>query len=125
VRVGGIILALMIVLWFLSSFPAPPADATGRPIYYSLAGMLGRALEVRVRADRLQLADLDRTGAGLAAREVAVGALGTVYAMSGTADLAGPRSAPVIAAELEPRHRAVAAGLVSCSRRSVCRRSRS
>ena len=28
-RVGTIILALMIVLWFLSSFPAPPPGATG------------------------------------------------------------------------------------------------
>ena len=28
-RVGTIILALMIVLWFLSSYPAPPPDATG------------------------------------------------------------------------------------------------
>ena len=31
-RVGGIIFALMVVLWFLSSFPAPPAGATGPAI---------------------------------------------------------------------------------------------
>ena len=44
--------------------------------------MIGHALEQRVRADRLQLADLVALVPGLAAREVAVGALGTVYAMS-------------------------------------------
>ncbi|MCM2310966.1 MAG: ferrous iron transporter B, partial [Steroidobacteraceae bacterium] len=44
-RVGTIILALMIVLWFLSSFPAPPDGATGPAIQYSLAGTIGRALE--------------------------------------------------------------------------------
>jgi ferrous iron transport protein B len=44
-RVGGIILALMILLWFLSSYPAPPPDATGLPIQYSFAGRLGAMLE--------------------------------------------------------------------------------
>src|SRR5215212_8453379 len=44
-RVGGIIFALMVVLWFLSSFPAPPPGATGPAIQYSVAGMIGRALE--------------------------------------------------------------------------------
>ena len=32
-RVGTIILALMIVLWFLSSYPAPPPGSTMPPIY--------------------------------------------------------------------------------------------
>ena len=40
-RVGSIIFSLIVVLWFLSSFPAPPAGATGPPIQYSLAGILG------------------------------------------------------------------------------------
>jgi ferrous iron transport protein B len=31
-RVGNIILALMVVLWFLSSFPAPPEGASGPAI---------------------------------------------------------------------------------------------
>ena len=43
-RVGGIIFTLMVVLWFLSSFPAPPAGATGPAIQYSVAGMIGHAL---------------------------------------------------------------------------------
>ena len=62
-RVGTIILALMIVLWFLSSYPAPPPDATGPAIQYSLAGMLGPRARVRLRAARVQLADLARAGA--------------------------------------------------------------
>jgi ferrous iron transport protein B len=45
-RVGNIILSLMVVLWFLSSFPAAPDGAVGPAIQYSYAGMLGQALEV-------------------------------------------------------------------------------
>ncbi|HEU5436904.1 MAG TPA: ferrous iron transporter B, partial [Telluria sp.] len=45
-RVGTVILTLMILLWFLSSFPGAPEGATHPPIYYSVAGMIGRALAV-------------------------------------------------------------------------------
>jgi ferrous iron transport protein B len=96
VRVGGIILALMIVLWFLSSFPGAPADATQPPIYYSLAGMIGRALEVVFAPIGFNWQISIALVPGMAAREVAVGALGTVYAMSDTGDLAGTLG-PVIA----------------------------
>jgi len=87
-RVGTIILALMIVLWFLSSFPAPPEGAPGPAIKYSFAGMIGSALE-HVFAPlgfnwQISLALVP----GLAAREVAVGALGTVYSLSATDDSA-------------------------------------
>ena len=44
-RVGTIILALMVLMWFLASYPAPPAGATGPAIRYSFAGMLGSGLE--------------------------------------------------------------------------------
>jgi len=44
-RVGTIILTLMVVLWFLASFPAPPPGAPGPAIQYSIAGLLGRGLE--------------------------------------------------------------------------------
>jgi ferrous iron transport protein B len=43
-RVGTTILTLMMLVWFLSSFPGAPEGATHPPIYYSVAGMLGRAL---------------------------------------------------------------------------------
>jgi ferrous iron transport protein B len=82
-RVGGIILALMIVLWFLSSYPAPPPGATGPPIEYSIAGMLGRALNVVFAPIGFNWQISIALVPGLAAREVAVAALGTVYALSG------------------------------------------
>ena len=85
-RVGTIILSLMIVLWFLSNFPAPPAGATGPAIEYSLAGMLGRALEVVFAPIGFTWQICIALVPGMAAREVAVAALGTVYAMSQTGD---------------------------------------
>ena len=96
-RVGTIILALMVVLWFLSSFPAPPEGATGPAIQHSFAGMIGRALE-HVFAPvgfnwQISLALVP----GLAAREVAVGALGTVYSLSATGDDVSATLAPMIA----------------------------
>ncbi len=96
-RVGGIILAMMILLWFLSSYPAPPPGATGAPIEYSMAGMLGRGLQVLFAPIGFNWQISIALVPGLAAREVAVGALGTVYAMSGNdADLATTLT-PVIA----------------------------
>ncbi|HQX46453.1 MAG TPA: ferrous iron transporter B [Steroidobacteraceae bacterium] len=81
-RVGGIILSLMIVLWFLSSYPAAPPGATGPAIEYSFAGMLGRALHVVFAPIGFNWQIAVALVPGLAAREVAVSALGTVYAMS-------------------------------------------
>jgi len=85
-RVGTIILSLMVVLWFLSNFPAPPEGATGAAIEYSLAGMAGRALEVVFAPIGFNWQICIALVPGLAAREVAVAALGTVYAMSQTGD---------------------------------------
>ena len=81
-RVGSIILALMVLMWFLASYPAPPDGATGPAIRYSFAGMLGSGLD-RIFAPlgfnwQISVALVP----GLAAREVVVGALGTVYALS-------------------------------------------
>jgi ferrous iron transport protein B len=95
-RVGTIILSLMVVLWFLASFPAPPADATGPAIQYSIAGMLGRGLQFLFAPIGFNWQISIALVPGLAAREVAVSALGTVYAMSGSSDVAGAL-APVIA----------------------------
>jgi ferrous iron transport protein B len=97
-RVGTIILTLMIVLWFLASFPAPPPGAHDPAIHYSLAGMLGRGLEVIFAPIGFNWQISMALVPGLAAREVAVSALGTVYAMSAarTGDVAGALM-PVIA----------------------------
>jgi len=97
VRVGTIILSLSILLWFLSSFPAPPPGATGPAIQYSLAGMLGQALQPITAPIGFNWQISIALIPGLAAREVAVGALGTVYALSATGDNVAEQLAPMIA----------------------------
>jgi ferrous iron transport protein B len=94
-RVGTIILTLMVVLWFLASFPAPPPGAPGPAIQYSVAGLLGRGLEYLFAPIGFNWQISIALVPGLAAREVAVSALGTVYAMSGSSDVAGAL-APII-----------------------------
>ena len=83
-RVGTIILALMVILWALSSFPAPPPGAPGPAIQYSIAGHLGAWLAVLFAPIGFNWQISIALVPGLAAREVAVGALGTVYALSAT-----------------------------------------
>jgi ferrous iron transport protein B len=96
-RVGTIILSLMVVLWFLASFPAPPAGASGPPIQYSIAGYLGRGLEHLFAPIGFNWQISIALVPGLAAREVAVSALGTVYAMSGGSEEVAGALTPVIA----------------------------
>ena len=96
-RVGGIIFALMVVLWFLSSYPAPPADATGPAIQYSIAGWLGQALQHVFAPIGFNWQISIALVPGLAAREVAVGALGTVYSMSAAGGEVADALSPIIA----------------------------
>ena len=96
-RVGTIILSLMILLWFLSSFPAPPVGATGPAIQYSFAGMIGRLLEVILAPIGFNWQISIALVPGLAAREVAVGALGTVYALSASGENVAAQLTPMIA----------------------------
>ena len=96
-RVGGIILALMIVLWFLSTYPAPPPDATGPAIQYSFAGKLGALLQHIFAPIGFNWQISIALVPGLAAREVAVGALGTVYALSAAGDDVSGQLQPLIA----------------------------
>ena len=83
-RVGTIILALMVLMWFLASYPQPPAGATGPAIRYSFAGMLGSGLESVFKPLGFNWQISVALVPGIAAREVVVGALGTVYSLSGT-----------------------------------------
>jgi ferrous iron transport protein B len=96
-RVGTIILALMVLLWVLSSFPGAPENATQPAIYYSIAGMLGRVLEVVFAPIGFNWQICIALVPGLAAREVAVAALGTVYSLSQTGAELSTSLAPVIA----------------------------
>jgi len=96
-RVGGIILTLTVVLWFLGSFPAPPPGATGPAIEYSIAGMLGRGLQHIFAPIGFNWQISIALVPGLAAREVAIAALGTVYSMSAAGDDVASALQPVIA----------------------------
>ncbi len=77
-RAGTIILGTSIVLWFLASYPA---SATS--LRESYAGKIGALLEPILKPIGFNLEIAIALIPGLAAREVAVGALGTVYAVSG------------------------------------------
>ncbi len=96
-RVGGIILTLTLLLWLLSTFPGPPPGATGAPIEYSVAGWLGRGLAVIFEPIGFNWQISLALVPGLAAREIAISALGTVYALSATGDDAAQALAPLIA----------------------------
>ena len=99
-RVGGIIFALMVVLWFLSTYPGPPAGwdvSQGPAIQYSAAGMLGHALQWVFAPIGFNWQISIALVPGMAAREVAVGALGTVYSLSAAGTSVAETLAPVIA----------------------------
>ena len=81
-RAGRIILPLMVLVWALSTFPYPPAGATGPAIDYSFAGMMGRFLEPVFAPIGFNWQMVIALIPGMAAREVAVAALGTVYAVA-------------------------------------------
>ena len=96
-RVGTIIFSLMVVLWFLSIWPGPPPGATGPAIQYSLAGHIGQALQHVFAPIGFNWQISIALVPGLAAREVAVGALGTVYSLSAAGHSVAEALAPVIA----------------------------
>ncbi|MGM4894288.1 ferrous iron transporter B [Tardiphaga sp. 839_C3_N1_4] len=82
-RAGTTILSMMILIWFLASFPQAPAGAEGPAINYSLAAMIGKFLEPFFAPLGFNWQIAVALIPGMAAREVAVGALGTVYAIEG------------------------------------------
>ena len=92
-RVGGNILALTIVLWFLASYPAPPVGATLPAIDYSFAGQIGHWLQPIFAPLGFSWEIVVALIPGMAAREVAVGALATVYAVGGGGGGGGGESA--------------------------------
>lgn len=83
-RAGTFILSAMVVVWALCSYPAPPAGATLPPIQYSFAGLLGKALAPLFQPIGFNWQIVVALVPGITAREVAVAALGTVYAVSGS-----------------------------------------
>ncbi|MDP3866319.1 MAG: ferrous iron transporter B [Rhodoferax sp.] len=97
--VGGIILALTVILWFLSTFPQAPAGFSGSAIEYSIAGRIGQALAVVFEPIGFNWQIAVALIPSLAAREVVVSALGTVYALSQVGDDVGTALAPLIGAD--------------------------
>ncbi len=91
-RVGGIILAMTILLWVLLNFPAPPPDAVGPAIDYSFAGRIGHAMAVFFAPLGFNWQICIALIPGMAAREVAVSSLATVYALSAADDEAAARA---------------------------------
>ena len=91
-RVGGIIFALTVLLWVLLSFPAAPPDATMPAIDYSFAGRIGHALAVVFAPLGFNWQICIALIPGLAAREVAVSSLATVYALSAADDEAAAQA---------------------------------
>lgn len=84
VRAGTIILASTIVLWALAYWPKPPEGATRPALEYSIAGHIGAALEPVFRPIGFNKEIALALVPGMAAREVAVSALGTVYSLGET-----------------------------------------
>jgi ferrous iron transport protein B len=82
-RAGTIILSMMVLIWLLATFPQPPEGATEPAINYSLAAMIGSAIQPLTAPLGFNWQINVALIPGMAAREVAVGSLGTIYAISG------------------------------------------
>ncbi|MDO4231334.1 MAG: ferrous iron transporter B [Lautropia sp.] len=100
VRAGTVIFALSIVLWGLVSFPAAPEGAAGAAIDYSFAGMLGHLIQPIFAPLGFTWQMCIAMVPGLAAREVVVAALGTVYAVGANSEEAITSAmSPIVAAD--------------------------
>ena len=82
-RAGTTIFAMMVLIWFLASFPQPPVGAQDAAINYSLAAIIGKAIAPLLAPLGFNWQIAVALIPGMAAREVAVAALGTVYAIEG------------------------------------------
>ena len=86
-KAGTVIVAVSLVLWFLASYPtSPPGTPPGEALRHSFAGQLGRAIEPAIRPLGFDW----RMGVGLissvAAREVMISTMATVYSLDGSID---------------------------------------
>jgi ferrous iron transport protein B len=88
-RAGTTIFSMMVLIWFLASFPRPPAGATEPAINFSFAALIGHWIEPLLAPVGFNWQISVALIPGMAAREVAVAALGTVYAIEGGKEAAG------------------------------------
>ncbi|MFO1390840.1 MAG: ferrous iron transporter B [Agitococcus sp.] len=98
-RVGGIILALTVLLWVLLTFPAAPANATLPAIDYSLAGQIGHAMAFIFAPIGFTWQICIALIPAMAAREVVVSALGTVYAIAGNDEIIAEQLSSLVATQ--------------------------
>jgi ferrous iron transport protein B len=98
-RVGTIILSITVVLWVLSTYPSPPEGWVGVPIDYSIAGRIGHAIEWIFEPLGFNWQICVALIPGLAAREVAVSALGTVYAISAAVEDPTAQLLPIVSVD--------------------------
>lgn len=87
-RAGTIIFYATVVIWALSTFPLPPSDATEPAIAYSAAAWIGHLIQPLVAPLGFTWEIAVALVPAMAAREVVVAALGTVYALQSDADVA-------------------------------------
>ncbi len=80
-KAGTLIMGISVVLWLLSSYPEMPEGHEGSQITYSVAGRMGMALEPIFEPLGFDWRITTGLIPGFAAREVMVGALGTVFAV--------------------------------------------
>jgi len=99
-RAGTIIAGTTLVLWLLLSFPKPPQGSGISPVDYSVAGRIGNAIETVVRPIGFNRDIALALLPAMAAREVAVSAIGTVYAID---DAEGEAGQTAIADRLKAR----------------------
>lgn len=95
-RASTVIFALTVILWFLVTFPSAPNNATGPAIDYSFAGMLGHLIEPVFAPLGFTWQMCIAMIPGIAAREVVVAALGTVYAIGGSEEQIIEALTPVV-----------------------------
>jgi ferrous iron transport protein B len=98
-RAGTIILSMMILIWFLASVPGAPEGASEPAINYSIAGQVGHMIAPALEPVGFNWQIAIALIPGLAAREVAVAALGTVYAVSATGEALRSTLAGTLAAQ--------------------------
>lgn len=91
-RAGTTIALTTVILWALLSFPKPPEGSGISPVNYSIAGRIANGIEVVVRPIGFNRDIALALVPAMAAREVAVAAIGTVYAIDDTEHEGGQKA---------------------------------
>lgn len=86
-RAGTTIFAMTVLIWVLATLPGAPPGATEPAIFYSFAAMIGHLLEPILAPIGFNWQISVALVPGMAAREIAVSGLATVYAVGGEGSL--------------------------------------